>query len=188
MTQRVEVVLSGEERAVLERWARRPKSSQALALRCRIVLAAADGESSIEIADRLGCNPSTVGKWRGRFARRGLDGLHDEPRPGKPRSITDEDVERVIVKTLEEQPVGATHWSTRSMAQATGMSQSAISRIWRAFALKPHQSETFKLSPDPLFIEKVRDIVGLYLNPPDAAVVLCVDEKAQPRRGRAANP
>jgi transposase len=179
MPQRAEVVLSDEEREVLERWARRPKSSQALALRCRIVLAAADGELSMEIADRLGCHASTVGKWRGRFAVRGLDGLHDEPRPGKPRSITDEDVERVIVKTLEEQPVGATHWSTRSMAQATGMSQSAISRIWRAFALKPHQSETFKLSPDPLFIEKVRDIVGLYLNPPDAAVVLCVDEKAQ---------
>jgi len=179
MPQRVEVVLSDEEREVLERWARRPKSSQALALRCRIVLAAADGQLSMEIADRLGCHASTVGKWRGRFAQRGLDGLHDEPRPGKPRSITDEDVERVIVKTLEEQPVGATHWSTRSMAQATGMSQSAISRIWRAFALKPHQSETFKLSPDPLFIEKVRDIVGLYLNPPDAAVVLCVDEKAQ---------
>ena len=179
MAQRVEVVLGEREREVLERWARRPKSSQALALRCRIVLAAADGEPSGEIADRLSCHPSTVGKWRGRFARRGLDGLHDEPRPGKPRSISDEDVERVIVKTLEEQPVGATHWSTRSMAQATGMSQSAISRIWRAFALKPHQSETFKLSPDPLFIEKVRDIVGLYLNPPDAAVVLCVDEKAQ---------
>ena len=127
----------------------------------------------------LGCRESTVGKWRGRFARRGLDGLHDEPRPGKPRSITDEDVERVIVKTLEEQPRDATHWSTRQMAAATGMSQTAISRIWRAFGLRPHQSETFKLSPDPLFIEKVRDIVGLYLNPPEAAVVLCVDEKSQ---------
>jgi len=127
----------------------------------------------------LGCNDSTVGKWRGRFARRGLDGLHDEPRPGKPRSISDEDVERVIVKTLEEQPKDATHWSTRSMAAATGMSQSAVSRIWRAFALKPHQVESFKLSPDPQFIDKVRDVVGLYLNPPEAAVVLCVDEKAQ---------
>ena len=179
MANRVEVVLSGEEREVLERWARRPKSSQALALRCRIVLAAAEGRSSTDIAAALGCNKSTVGKWRGRFARRGLDGLHDEPRPGKPRSISDEDVERVIVKTLEEQPRGATHWSTRSMAAATGMSQTAVSRIWRAFALKPHQSESFKLSPDPLFIEKVRDIVGLYLNPPDAAVVLCVDEKSQ---------
>src|SRR5918994_899238 len=179
MPQRVEVVLSDEEREVLERWARRPKSAQALALRCRIVLAAADGEPSKEIAARLGCNRSTVGRWRGRFARRGLDGLHDEPRPGKPRSISDEQVERVIVKTLEEQPQDATHWSTRSMAAATGMSQSAVSRIWRAFGLKPHQTEAFKLSPDPQFIDKVRDIVGLYLNPPEAAVVLCVDEKAQ---------
>ena len=175
----VEVVLADEEREVLERWARRPKSSQALALRCRIVLAAAVGKSNVEIAAELGCNRLTVGRWRSRFTERRLDGLHDEPRPGKPRSITDDDVERVIVKTLEEQPVGATHWSTRSMAAATGMSQSAVSRIWRAFALKPHQSESFKLSPDPQFIEKVRDIVGLYLNPPEAAVVLCVDEKAQ---------
>jgi transposase len=176
---RVEVTLTEDERATLERWARRPKSSQALALRCRIVLAAADGELSKDIAARLGCTGSTVGKWRGRFARQGLDGLHDEPRPGKPRTISDEDVERVIVKTLEDQPVNATHWSTRSMAQVTGMSQTAISRIWRAFGLKPHQTESFKLSPDPQFIDKVRDIVGLYLNPPDAAVVLCVDEKSQ---------
>jgi transposase len=179
MARRAEIVLTGEEREVLERWARRLKSSQALALRCRIVLAAADGRRSKDIAAELGCNPNTVGKWRGRFAGRGLDGLHDEPRSGKPRSISDEDVERVIVKTLEEQPRDATHWSTRSMAQATGMSQTAVSRIWRAFGLKPHQSESFKLSPDPQFIEKVRDIVGLYLNPPDAAVVLCVDEKSQ---------
>jgi transposase len=179
MAQRAEIVLTDGEREVLERWARRPKSSQALALRCRIVLAAAEGQQSTEIAAALGCNKSTVGKWRGRFAQRGLDGLHDEPRPGKPRSINDEDVERVIVKTLEEKPTDATHWSTRSMAHATGMSQTAVSRIWRAFGLKPHQSESFKLSPDPLFIEKVRDIVGLYLNPPDAAVVLCVDEKVR---------
>jgi len=173
MGKRAEVVLSGEERETLQRWARRPKSSQALAFGCRVVLAAAEGRSSTEIAAELGCTGSTVGKWRGRFARRGIDG------PGKPRSISDEDVERVIVKTLEEQPAYATHWSTRSMAAATGMSQSAISRIWRAFALKPHQIETFKLSPDPQFIDKVRDIVGLYLNPPEAAVVLCVDEKSQ---------
>jgi transposase len=179
MAARAEIVLTNEEREVLERWARRPKSSQALAFRCRIVLAAAEGRSSKQIADELGCNHNTVGKWRGRFARRGFDGLHDEPRPGKPRSISDEQVERVIVKTLEEQPAQATHWSTRSMAAATGMSQSAISRIWRAFALKPHQVETFRLSPDPQFIDKVRDIVGLYLNPPEAAVVLCVDEKSQ---------
>ena len=176
---RVTFTLTDEERETLERWARRPKSSQALALRCRIVLAAASGEASKDIAARLGCNPSTVGKWRGRFARHGLDGLHDEPRPGRPRTVGDDDVERVIVKTLEEQPPNATHWSTRSMASATGMSQSAVSRIWRAFGLKPHQTESFKLSPDPLFIDKVRDIVGLYLNPPEAAVVLCLDEKSQ---------
>lgn len=143
------------------------------------VLAAADGKKNQDIAAELGCNKNTVGKWRSRFALRRLDGLHDEPRPGKPRTITDDDVERVVVKTLEEQPTDATHWSTRSMAKAVGMSQTAISRIWRAFGLKPHQVETFKLSPDPQFIDKVRDIVGLYLNPPDAAVVLCVDEKSQ---------
>jgi transposase len=174
-----EVVLTDDEREILERWARRPKSAQALALRCRIVLAAADGDRSTEIAARLGCSRTTVGKWRGRFAEHRLDGLHDEPRPGKPRAITDDDVEAVIVKTLEETPKDATHWSTRAMATATGMSQSAISRIWRAFGLKPHLVEDFKLSPDPQFVDKVRDIVGLYLNPPDAAVVLCVDEKTQ---------
>ena len=165
MAQRVEVVLSDEEREVLERWARRPKSSQALALRCRIVLAAAGGEQSKDIAARLGCSSQTVGRWRGRYAKRGIDGLHDEPRPGKPRQIGDEEIERVIVKTLEEQPPNATHWSTRSMAAATGMSQTAISRIWRAFGLKPHQTETFKLSPDPQFIDKVRDIVRALSQP-----------------------
>jgi transposase len=175
----VPLVLSGEERETLERWARRPKSAQALALRCRIVLAAAEGETNTAIAAGLGCSSSTVGKWRSRFAERRLDGLHDEPRPGKPRAISDRDVERVIVKTLEETPLDATQWSTRSLAKATGMSQSAISRIWRAFGLKPHLSEHFKLSPDPQFIDKVRDVVGLYLNPPEAAVVLCVDEKSQ---------
>src|SRR5881409_3544971 len=179
MAARAKVVLSDEERVTLERWARRPKSSQALAFRCRIVLAAAEGWSSTEIAAELGCTGSTVGRWRGRFARRGLDGLHDEPRPGKPRSIGDADVERVIVKTLEEQPAAATHWSTRSMAAATGLSQSAVSRIWRAFALQPHRLETFNLSSDPLFVEKVRDVVGLYLDPPERALVLCVDEKSQ---------
>jgi transposase len=173
------VVLSEQERETLARWARRPKSAQALALRCRIVLAAAEGETNTAIAVGLGCTPDTVGKWRARFVARRLDGLHDEPRSGKPRTISDEDVERVIVKTLEEPPAAATHWSTRSMAQATGMSQTAVSRIWRAFGLKPHLVESFKLSPDPQFIDKVRDIVGLYLNPPDAAVVLCVDEKSQ---------
>src|SRR5437899_2405192 len=174
-----QIVLTDGERQVLERWARRPKSAQALALRCRIVLAAADGRFNEDIAAELACHPTTVGKWRKRFAELRLDGLHDEPRPGKPRTISDDDVERVIVKTLEEQPADATHWSTYSMAKATGMSQTAVSRIWRAFGLKPHLAEDFKLSPDPQFIDKVRDIVGLYLNPPDAAVVLCLDEKTQ---------
>jgi transposase len=173
------LVLSGEERATLERWARRPSTAQALALRCRIVLACAQGGNDIEVAERAGVSRGTVGKWRRRFIDRRLDGLHDEPRPGAPRSIGDDDVERVIVKTLEETPANATHWSTRSLAASTGMTQSAVSRIWRAFGLKPHLVDSFKLSPDPLFIDKVRDIVGLYLNPPDAAVVLCVDEKSQ---------
>ena len=174
-----ELVLSEEERETLERWARRRTTAQALALRCRIVLACAAGGNNSEIAARLGVNDHTVGKWRNRFIDHRLDGLHDEPRPGKPRTISDDDVERVIVKTLESAPRNATHWSTRSMATETGMSQTAISKIWRAFGLKPHRVEDFKLSPDPLFIDKVRDIVGLYLNPPDAAVVLCVDEKTQ---------
>jgi transposase len=171
--------LSETERQTLERWARRPKSAQALALRCRIVLLAAEGKANNEIALELSCNRNTVGKWRRRFADARLDGLQDEPRPGKPRTITDADVERVLVKTLEEAPRDATHWSTRSMAQASGLSQTAVSRIWRAFGLKPQLTEHFKLSTDPQFIDKVRDIVGLYLNPPDAAVVLCVDEKSQ---------
>ncbi len=173
------VVLSDDERETLERWARRPKSAQALALRCRIVLACADGGYMIEVAERLEVNPHTVGKWRRRFLADRLEGLHDEPRPGAPRTVSDDDVEAVIVKTLEETPVDATHWSTRSMAKATGMSQSAVNRIWRAFGLKPHLVDTFKLSPDPLFVDKVRDIVGLYINPPDGALVLCVDAKTQ---------
>ena len=163
----VEVVLTGAERETLERWARRPKSSQALALRCRIVLGAAGGETNKSMAARLGCSEATVSKWRRRFAQRRLDGLADDPRPGPPRTITDEMVEEVIVRTLESAPAGATHWSTRSMAEAVGMSQSSISRVWRAFGLKPHLAGEFKLSPDPQFIDKVRDVVGLYLNPPD---------------------
>ncbi len=173
------LVLTDDERETLERWARRPKSAQALALRCRIVLGCATGATNQEVAAELRVHPTTVGKWRARFVERRLDGLHDEPRPGAPRTITDADVERVIVKTLEETPVDATHWSTRSMAMAAGMSQTAVSKIWRAFGLKPHLAQSFKLSPDPQFIDKVRDIVALYLNPPDAAVVLCVDEKSQ---------
>ena len=174
-----ELELSDEERETLQRWARRHTSAQALAMRCRIVLACAEGGHNGEVAERLGLNRNTVAKWRNRFIEHRLDGLHDEPRPGKPRTISDDDVERVIVATLETKPANATHWSTRSMAEATGMSQSAISRIWRAFGLKPHLVDSFKLSPDPLFVDKVHDIVGLYLNPPDAAVVMCVDEKTQ---------
>src|SRR5690606_38543888 len=131
------------------------------------------------VASELGIAGATVGKWRSRFSRRGLDGLTDEPRPGAPRSIGDEQVEQVITATLEEMPKGATHWSTRSMAKRSGMTQTAVARIWRAFGLKPHRVETFKLSADPFFVEKVRDIVGLYMSPPERAVVLCVDEKSQ---------
>ena len=170
---KAELVLTEEEREILQRWARRPRSAQALALRCRIVLACAEGKTNQQVAAAEGVHQATVGKWRARFVTHRLDGLHDEPRPGAPRQISDADVEHVIVRTLKESPRDATHWPTRSMAKATGMSQSAVSRIWRAFGLKPHLAQHFKLSPDPQFIDKVRDIVGLYLNPPDAAVV-CV--------------
>lgn len=171
--------LTPDERQALERWSRRPSTAQALALRARIILACATGKTNTEVAAELGVAKPTVGKWRSRFVNRRLDGLLDEPRPGAPRKISDADVERIVTLTLETTPKDATHWSTRSMAAHTGMSQTAISRIWRAFALQPHRTETFKLSNDPLFIEKVRDIVGLYLNPPDHAMVLCVDEKSQ---------
>lgn len=173
------LVLSAEQRTTLESWARRRTTAQALALRARIVMHAADGVSNTVIARRERVTKATVGKWRGRFVRRGLDGLLDEPRPGAPRTIGAAEVEAVITKTLETTPHDATHWSTRSMAEAVGLSQSAISRIWRAFALQPHRVETFKLSKDPLFVDKVRDIVGLYVNPPARALVLCVDEKSQ---------
>jgi transposase len=174
------VVLSSDERRALEAWARRPKTAQALALRARIILECADsGASNSEAARRLRISRLTVGKWRSRFLQHRLGGLLDEPRPGAPRKITDDQVERVVARTLESLPRDATHWSTRSMAKAAGMSQSAVSRIWRAFGLQPHRVEAFKLSKDPLFVDKVRDIVGLYLNPPDRAFVLCVDEKSQ---------
>jgi transposase len=175
----VEVVLSDEERDQLEAWARRRSSAQALALRSRVVLAAATGLKNTEIAERLEIQRSTVKKWRNRFVRDRLDGLLDEPRVGRPRVIGDAKVEEVIVKTLESTPRDATHWSTRSMAAEVGLSQSAVSRIWRAFGLQPHRQETWKLSRDPQFVAKVRDIVGLYLNPPERAVVLCVDVKSQ---------
>jgi len=174
-----ELALTDDERATLERWARRRKSSQALALRCRIVLACASGASNQAVADRLGVSRPTVTKWRARFVARRLEGLADEPRPGAARTITDEQVEQVLVATLETTPKDATHWSTRGLAKQVGMSQSAVSRIWRAFGLKPHLVDTFKLSTDPQFVDKVRDVVGLYLNPPQAALVLCVDEKTQ---------
>jgi transposase len=175
----VQIVLSEDERAQLEVWARRPKSAQALAQRSRIVLAAAAGARNTEIAAELGVSRPMVTKWRSRFAARRLDGLLDEPRPGRPRTITDAQVEEVIVATLERTPTDATHWSTRSLARELGLSQSAVSRIWRAFGLQPHRVQTWKLSRDPLFIEKVRDVVGLYLAPPERAVVLCVDCKSQ---------
>ena len=174
-----EVLLADEERVTLERWARRPKSAQRLAQRCRIVLCCAEGRSDTEVARRLGTSPATVSKWRRRFIACGLDGLTDEPRPGAPRSISDDAVEEVIVKTLEQMPTDATHWSTRSLAKTVGISPATVGRIWGAFGLQPWRQESFKLSTDPLFIEKVRDVVGLYLDPPEHAVVLAVDEKSQ---------
>ncbi len=175
----VGIELTDDERARLESWARRRSSAQALALRSRIVLLAAEGLKNTEIARRLGIDHATARKWRTRFAERRLEGVLDEPRPGRPRTITDEQVEEVIVRTLETTPKDATHWSTRSMAREVGLTQSAVLRIWRAFGLQPHRVETWKLSRDPQFIDKVRDVVGLYLDPPERAVVLCVDEKSQ---------
>ena len=171
--------LTDTEREQLVRWERRRKSSQALALRSRIVLKCAQGHSNTEVARECGVSAPTVGKWRARFCELRLDGLCDERRPGRPATITAEQVEDVVVATLESVPENATHWSRAKMAQRTGLSKSTIGRIWRAFELKPHRTETFKLSNDPLFVEKVYDVVGLYLNPPEAAVVLCVDEKSQ---------
>jgi transposase len=176
---KAELVVNSEEKATLEQWVRRRKSAQALALRARIVLRCAKCSDNGQVARELGINRVTVGKWRTRFIENRLDGLLDEARPGAPRKIGDKEVERVITETLERTPRGATHWSTRSLAKKVGMTQTAVSRIWRSFALQPHRYETFKLSNDPLFIEKVRDIVGLYLSPPDKALVLCVDEKSQ---------
>lgn len=173
------LVLSTEERLTLERLANRRKSAQAMATRARIVMCCAKGDTNRTVAGKLGVSEAMVGKWRRRFVERRLDGLFDDPRPGVPRTITDDQVEAVVVKTLEEKPKDATHWSTRSMAANIGMSPSTIGRIWRAFGLQPHRAESFKLSTDPLFIEKVRDVVGLYLDPPERAVVLCVDEKSQ---------
>jgi transposase len=173
------VELTADERAQLESWTRRRSSAQALALRSRIVLLAAAGLRNTEIAGELGVHRNMVAKWRSRFLAHRLDGLTDEPRPGRPRTVSDEQVEAVVIKTLESTPKDATHWSTRSMAREVGLTQSAVQRIWKAFGLQPHRQEAWKLSKDPLFIDKVRDVVGLYLNPPERAVVFCVDEKSQ---------
>ena len=173
------LVLSDDERTALESITRRHKSAQNAALRARIVLLCADGRDNGGVSEVLGITRQTVGKWRERFLALRLEGLVDEPRPGAPRSIADTAVEEVVIRTLETTPKGQTHWSRSTMAKASGLSDSSIGRIWRAFGLKPHLVESFKLSPDPQFIEKVRDIVGLYLSPPENAVVLCVDEKSQ---------
>ncbi len=173
------ITLSVDERAYLDRLVRRRKVGRGDAQRAEIVLLAADGLNNCAIAAKIGVTRQTVRTWRERFAKHRLDGLCDEPRCGAPRKIGDDQVEAIVVKTLEEKPTGATHWSTRDMAKASGVSASSVQRIWRAFSLQPHRTETFKLSTDPQFVEKVRDIVGLYLDPPDKALVICVDEKSQ---------
>jgi len=175
-----ELVLSEDERVTLNRWAQRRKSAQALALRARIVLVCADGTPNTEVAAQLGVTPQTVGQWRSRFVTDRLDGLGDQPRPGRPRTISDEQVEQVVTATLEQEPSdGGTHWSTRMMAAKAGLTQTAVSRIWRAFELTPHRVDYWKLSTDPHFVDKLYDVVGLYLDPPERALVLCVDEKSQ---------
>ncbi len=176
---KAELNLTANEREQLTKWSRRAKSSQALALRSKIVLACAEGADNKTVAQELRCSPATVGKWRGRFVEHRLDGLNDEPRPGRPRTITVDQVEEVIVATLESTPSNATHWTRSKMAQRTGLSKTTIGKIWKDFGLKPHRVDHFRLSNDPLFIDKLYDVVGLYLNPPEAAVVLCVDEKSQ---------
>lgn len=175
----MELVLTEDERAVLERYVRRGTTAQRLALRAQIVLLCARGLQNQKVAKRLRVSAHTVGKWRGRFAECRLEGLIDEPRPGAPRSISDDVVEAAVVRTLETTPKGATHWSTRDLAKAVGIGKSSVQRIWHAFGLKPHRTESFQLSKDPQLIEKVRDIVGLYMSPPDNAMILCVDEKSQ---------
>jgi transposase len=173
------LVLSQAERRTLENWAKRRKTAQGLALRARVVLACADGGPNISVAARLGVSRGTVTRWRARFLAKRLDGLSDEPRPGVPRTISDAQVEEVVVRTLEEVPEGATHWSKRGLAAQVGISPTSVHRIWRAFGLQPWRTEYFKISPDPLLIDKIRDVVGLYLAPPDGAVVFAVDEKPQ---------
>jgi transposase len=174
-----ELQLSEEQRTTLQGWTRRRKTAQALSLRAQIVLRASEGRTATTTAAEMHVCIPTVSKWWRRFDEQGLDGLLDEPRPGQPRKLSDAQIEQVIVRTLESKPPASTHWSTRTLARATGLNQTAISRIWRAFSLAPHRAETFKLSKDPLFIDKVRDLVGLSMNPPERALVLCVDEKSQ---------
>jgi transposase len=173
------LIVTEEERARLESLAHRARSQALLARRARVVLACAEGLDNKVVAKRLRCSLGMVGKWRSRFLESRLEGLYDEPRPGAPRRVSDDQVEKVVIQTLESTPRGQTHWSTRGLAQASGLSRMTISRIWQAFGLQPHRADTFKLSPDPQLIEKVRDIVGLYMNPPEHALVLCVDEKSQ---------
>jgi transposase len=173
------LTLTPEERDRLESMAHRARSQPLLSRRARVVLASAEGLDNMAVAKKLRCSKGMVGKWRARFLKSRLDGLYDEPRPGTPRKIGDDQIEHIVTQTLESTPRGQTHWSTRELAKASGLSRMTISRIWRAFGLQPHRSESFKLSPDPLLIEKVRDIVGLYMNPPEHALVFCVDEKSQ---------
>ena len=182
------VVLTDSERCELERVASRQRSATHIAFRAKIVLRCAAGLADTRVARELRASRTTVAKWRRRFVEKGIDGLHDEPRPGAPRLIGDDEIEKIVVKTLESTPRGRTHWSTRSMAQSVGFSRASIGRIWRAFGLKPHRTESFRLSQDPLLVEKVRDIVGLYMHPPDNAVVLCVDEKSQIQALERAQP
>ncbi len=173
------LTLTADEQERLQSLAHRARSQPALARRARVVLACAQGLANQSVAKKLRCSLGMVGKWRSRFLKTRLEGLYDEPRPGAPRKVSDAQIEQIVIQTLESTPRAQTHWSTRGLAQATGLSRMTISRIWRAFGLQPHRTDIFKLSPDPLLIEKVRDIVGLYMSPPDHALVFCVDEKSQ---------
>ena len=173
------LVLSDEERSFLEAQARRRRVARSISDRCRMILRCADGLTNKAVAAEIGVHEHTVGKWRRRFLKARIEGLSDEPRPGRPRTLTDDQVAKVVERTLSATPADATHWSLRSMARESGLSHTTIWRIWGAFGLQPHRSETFKLSGDPHFVDKVRDIIGLYLSPPDRALVLCVDEKSQ---------
>ncbi|WP_020129856.1 IS630 family transposase [Streptomyces sp. 303MFCol5.2] len=176
---KAELVLSVDERAALEGWVRRRSTPQSWAVRCRIILACADGMSNKDVGALVGMTGQSVGRWRARFNEHRIAGLGDLPRSGGPRSVSDEQVAAVVKRTLESTPRNATHWSTRAMARELGLSQSTVSRIWRAFGLQPHRSETFKLSTDPYFVDKVHDVVGLYMDPPERALVFCMDEKTQ---------